>query len=346
MRRRVVVNGPAERFPAKRFRAQLRQGTSWYRIQDQADSDTAVIYLYDEIGYWGTTAERFVDELKAITAPKIRLHINSPGGEVFDALAIYNTLKAHSANVHVVIDGIAASAASFIAQAGDKITIGRNAMVMIHDAAGLTWGNATDMRSFADLLDTLSDNIADIYAYRAGGTVESWRERMRDESWYTGSEAVANGLADEQTDPDPDPDEPAEMRNNWDLSIFTYAGRAAAPAPVPVERELVASASPVPGPTGGLVDLVALSAYNESRLAQPVAVATEPLPAEPAPAADPVPEPDPEPAPEPPADPEPEVEPEPELVLADVADVWAEFTRHLAPQTPDDLLASLREALQ
>lgn len=221
-----------DRFRRPRLNATLRDGRrDWYRITNNAGS--ADVYLFDEVGYWGTSAQQFVDELKAITAPTINLHVNSPGGEVFDGLAIYNTLKAHPAHVHAQVHGLAASAASFIIQAADRITVARNAVIMIHDAAGLAIGDSRVMRELADLLDKLSDNCADIYAQRAGGTVAEWRERMLAETWYTGSEAVAAGLADEMTDPDPEPagDAPAEMANSWDLSVFRYAGRENAPAP-------------------------------------------------------------------------------------------------------------------
>jgi ATP-dependent protease ClpP protease subunit len=194
---------PAELARLRAFRQQTRAAAAqgrrnWYRIRNAAGAagDTAEVYLYDEISLWGVTAAAFVDELRAITAPNIALHINSPGGDVFDGLAIHACLQAHPATVTTHVDGLAASAASFIAQAGDQVLIARNAVMMIHDAAGLCWGNAGDMRELADLLDKLSDNIADVYAARAGGTVADWRARMRAETWYTGAEAVDAGLAD------------------------------------------------------------------------------------------------------------------------------------------------------
>jgi ATP-dependent protease ClpP protease subunit len=221
----------------------MRPDRAWFRITDQAD--TADVWIYDEIGYWGTSAQDFVDQLKAITAPKMSVHINSPGGEVFDGIAIYNCLKSHPANVEVRVEGLAASAASFIAMAGDKITVARNATMMIHDASGLCIGDATDMQQMADLLAKLSDNIADIYAQRAGGTVAEWRERMLAETWYTGAEAVDAGLADEMTDPTPPP--APDMDNTWDLTIFAKAGRPvaeAAPAPAAGGQAAGVSACP------------------------------------------------------------------------------------------------------
>lgn len=204
--------------------AQLRAGRrDWYRIENLVDR--AEVWLYDEIGYLGVTAADFVRELNTLAVQRIDLHINSPGGEVFDGIAIYQALKDHPAAVHVQVDGLAASAASFIAMAGDRVVMTRNATMMIHDGHGLCVGNAQDMRDLADLLDRTSDNIADIYAQKAGGEVADWRERMRAETWYTAEEAVKAKLADEIKGVS------AEAQNSWDLSVFNYAGREQAPPP-------------------------------------------------------------------------------------------------------------------
>jgi ClpP class serine protease len=142
----------------------------------------------------------------------IELHINSPGGDVWDGIAIYNALCNHPASVLSYVDGIAASAASFIAQAGGKVSIARNGTMMIHDAEGICIGNAADMTEMADLLDKASNNIADIYAQRCS-TVLQWRKAMKATSWYVGQEAVDAGLADEAYEPDPGTDDaPAERR--------------------------------------------------------------------------------------------------------------------------------------
>ncbi len=168
---------------------------SWYTIRNASD-DEAEIFIYDEIGYWGTTANDFVSELREIKASKIALHINSPGGDVFDGIAIYNALVRHKADITVYIDGIAASAASFIAMCGDTVVMCRFSQMMIHEASGLCIGPADDMRKMADVLDKASDNIAAIYATRADGDVAEWRSRMKDETWISDREAVEMGLAD------------------------------------------------------------------------------------------------------------------------------------------------------
>jgi ATP-dependent protease ClpP protease subunit len=208
---------------------------NWYSIQNKKD-DTAVVYIYDEIGFWGVEASQFVKEIADIDAKNIHLHINSPGGEVFDGVAIYNALKVHPAHVKVVVDALAASSASFITQAGDEVVMTRNATMMIHDAMALAIGNEDDMLEAAALLSRISDNIADIYAVNAGGTVEDWRAQMKEEVWFTASEAVEAGLATEMLDATDE--EAEEATNKWDLSIFNYAGRDKAPSPVEVRSEI------------------------------------------------------------------------------------------------------------
>lgn len=211
------------------IRATLRGGrTDWYRITNRADPATADVYIYDEIGYYGVTASDFTKEIMDLTAETIELKINSPGGEVFDGVAIYNALKDHPATVNVTIDGLAASAASFIAMAGDHIKMSRGSEMMIHEAHGMCIGNAADMTALAERLDRIGDKIANFYAERAGGDASKWRTAMHAETWYNGEEAVAAGLADEFMDA---PKNDKAKKNEWDLSIFSYAGRSAAPAP-------------------------------------------------------------------------------------------------------------------
>lgn len=168
---------------------------SWYTITNVSSTE-AEIAIYDEIGQYGVTASAFIAELKALKAKQITLYLNSPGGQLFDGLAMYNALRRHPAQVDVIVDSLAASAASFIAMAGDTVTMAPHSQMMIHDAMGLVIGNAADMREMADFLDKSSDNLAAIYAGKAGGTVEEWRERMRVTSWFSDREAVEAGLAD------------------------------------------------------------------------------------------------------------------------------------------------------
>jgi len=129
-------------------------------------------------------------------AERIDLFINSPGGDVFEGLAIYNTLKEHPAPVHVSVRGLAASAASYIAMAGDHIQMGQGTFLMIHNA--MTWmgGNAQELRKQASLLDKVDASIAGIYAQRTGRDVKQFEKWMSAETWFTADDAVTNGLAD------------------------------------------------------------------------------------------------------------------------------------------------------
>ncbi len=196
------------------------------------DPLTAVLRVYDPIdswgGDWGVSAAEFqaaLDQLPRETG-EIRLHLNSPGGEVFEAVAMLNALRRHPARVVAVVDGLAASAASFLAAGADETIMGRNTQLMIHDAWGLAMGNAAVMRDVADRLDHLSNDIAAIYAEKAGGTLEDWRERMLAETWLSADEAVAAKLADSVEGVPAEPD-----RASFDLSGFKHAGRENAPAP-------------------------------------------------------------------------------------------------------------------
>lgn len=201
------------------------------------DGNTATLRLYEPIdswgGPWGVSALEFLDALDQVpsSVDEIRLHINSPGGEVWEALAILNNLREHSAKVTAIVDGIAASAASFIACAADETIMRPNTQLMIHDAWGLCVGNAGDMRTTGDMLDQISDNIASIYADRSGSTTEAWRAVMLEEGWYLPQEAVDAGLADkvEGAQVDGDPADAFDLKGTG----MKFAGRAEAPAPVP-----------------------------------------------------------------------------------------------------------------
>jgi ATP-dependent protease ClpP protease subunit len=206
----------------------------WFRIErpkaeasPSTDSTTSAdVYIYDVIGGWfGIEAIDFVQAIAGLDVQTINLYVNSPGGDVFDGTAITNALRRHPANVIATVDGIAASAASFILTAANEVVMGQGSSLMIHDAWSMAMGNAQDMRDTADLLDKLSDNIAGMYAAKAGGTQDGWRQVMRDELWLNADEAVEMGLADRV-------DETADTASNvFDLKVYAHAGRADAPAP-------------------------------------------------------------------------------------------------------------------
>jgi len=169
------------------------EGRQWYAIHN---ADIPEVYIFDAIGEFGVRAAEFIEELREIKAQKVHLRVNSPGGNVFEALAIYNAIRRHKATFEAFVDGVAASAASFVVMAADKVLMSPHSQLFIHDAHGLALGNAGDMREMADFLDKASDNIAAIYAERTDSTVAEWRERMKAESWFSDEEAVDCGLAD------------------------------------------------------------------------------------------------------------------------------------------------------
>lgn len=166
-----------------------------YRIQNSAD-DTAEIFLYDAIAWFAVTADQFVRDLAKITASTINVRINSPGGDVFDGIAIYNALIRHSARIVTTVDGLAASAASVVALAGDEVRIADGAFVMIHNASAIAMGNESDLRQTADVLHSIDGALAGIYARRMDISANDARTLMDAETWMSADDAVGKGFAD------------------------------------------------------------------------------------------------------------------------------------------------------
>lgn len=165
-----------------------------------AASDNPTIYIYDEIGqsdwYPAVGAKDVIAALSSIgRVAAIDVRINSPGGDVFEGEAIYNALLRNQAKINVFIDGLAASAASFIAMAGDSIEIAENAFLMIHNSWIYAMGNKADLTKTVDLLGKVDANLAAIYATRSGIDVAKITEMMDAETWFTAKEALDNKLA-------------------------------------------------------------------------------------------------------------------------------------------------------
>lgn len=310
----------------------LVESKRWWEFRDQADADEAELLIFSEVGGWfGIYAEEFVEQLNAVTARKLTVRVNSPGGSVFQGVAIANALRAHPASVTVRVEGLAASIASVIALAGDRLVMAPNSMFMIHDASGATWGDAAEMRKMAEILDKISDNIADAYAAKAGGTRADWRSLMLAETWYTADEAVEAGLADELMVPPQREDEPDDaakrLTARWDLSVFRYAGREN--APTPAGRQ--AHAAAVEAERQAWVARMD-AAINAAIDQAPATGPPSPIPAHPHPTASEQPEPAPA-TPEPgPAEPD------------DWAALVAHFLHPEAALSAEELLAHLREA--
>lgn len=205
----------------------------WYAVRNAvSDATVAEIDIYDEIDwYWGVSASEFRNELKALGdgVTTINLHINSPGGDVYEALAIMNTLRQHPARVVTTVDGLAASSAGFIAVgASDELVMAGNSEIMAHLPWALVVGPAADMRKMADDLDRIGANVASIFAARAGGSVDDWMSVLTAETWWSAQEAVDVGIADRVLATGRE----GAAQNRFDLSVFNHQGRSNAPAPM------------------------------------------------------------------------------------------------------------------
>lgn len=182
----------------------------FFSFKNTADDPSVVdIYVIDFIGDWiddywgfGVTAKSFIDQLSKLSADvkTIRVHINSPGGDVFSALNIANALRDQQQTkgrvVETIVEGLAASAASIILMAGSKVTVSDNGVVMVHEPFNpRTWGTATDLRSDADVLDTLTKTIIATYKWQSKLSDEQLQALVSATTWMGADEAIANGFA-------------------------------------------------------------------------------------------------------------------------------------------------------
>jgi ATP-dependent protease ClpP protease subunit len=171
----------------------------------QADYETGEIYLYDAIGdsYWGMIdSATVISDLQRMPSKRVTLRISSPGGSVDEGRAIYNALRRHQAGVDVVVDSSAYSIASYIAMAGDRVVMAKNAMMMIHSPLTMAWGNAAQLREIANVLDKYADSVVAAYAEKSGKSTKEIKKIMEgdgkeDGTWYTAQEAIDAGFATE-----------------------------------------------------------------------------------------------------------------------------------------------------
>jgi ATP-dependent Clp endopeptidase proteolytic subunit ClpP len=174
---------------------------SWYALAKKPDIGQTEISIYDEIGAFGVSAKSFLADLQRIPADHtILLKIHSPGGEVFDGNAIFNSLKRRAADVVVQIEGIAASMATVISLAGHHVKMAANGFYMIHNPWGMAMGDAAELRDQAELLDKIRSNMVGAYAAKSGQSPEQIKEWMDAETWFTAEQALAAGFVDEITD--------------------------------------------------------------------------------------------------------------------------------------------------
>jgi ATP-dependent protease ClpP protease subunit len=218
----------------------------WFRfVTNKAQPDDAEVYIYGDIGdtFWGdgVSAQSFVDELNGITAKKLSIRINSPGGSAYDGLTIANAIVRHSATTTTWIDGLAASAASIVAMAGDEVVMSKYGEMMLHNAHALVMGTSKDMREVAAQLDQLNASIASFYADRSttSDDAAAFARAMSKETWYNADEALEAGLVTRI--------DTSAVREETEKAVasalartaetYRYSGRQAAPAPVATTKE-------------------------------------------------------------------------------------------------------------
>jgi len=209
------------------FKDNARPGSAAFRAA--VKDDEATIYVYDAIGGWwgGVDAQEFVKELAGIKAGTIHLRINSPGGDVFDARAMQTALRQHKAKVIAHIDGLAASAATFLAMGADEIEMAEGGFFMIHNAWGFTIGNVNDHLEAAAMLEKVDGTIRADYSRKTGKPDDEVRALMDAETWMTAAEAKEAGFVDRVY-------EAAAPEDKFNLSAYDKAPAALLAVPEPV----------------------------------------------------------------------------------------------------------------
>ena len=236
---------------------------SWYTIR--ARSSGTEVLIYDEIGAYGVTAKGFLAELGALPEDAaIDLRLNSPGGSVFDAVAIYNALNRHAGEITVWIDGIAASAASYVAMAGDAIVMPENAFLMIHDPSGLVMGTAEDMRATAEALDKVKGSLIQGYSAKSKKADDEIATLMAAETWLDAKDALDLGFIDRIA-------EPVKLAASFDVARF----RTAPPELVEAVGEPDEPAAPEPQ-AEGVADANTLPDHEHPAAEAPPVAASEP----------------------------------------------------------------------
>lgn len=227
----------------------------------------AVLSIFEEIGFWGVQAKDFISQLNSVEASSIEVEINSPGGDTFAGVTMYNALRACGKTVTTKAMGVAASAASLIFMAGDKRVMPANTMLMIHDPWMVTMGNSAELRDAADMLDKVGGQVRATYAARSGLDDAKLTEMLSKDTWLTADEALADGFATEVV-------EEVAVQAKFDLAraelpeavaaLFKPKSQAPAPAPTPAPAPAPAA---IEAPFGDTVASMAKEAGFESHAA-------------------------------------------------------------------------------
>lgn len=197
----------------------MEPNRDWFAIRNQTDT-SADIYIYDEISWFGIIATDIASQINDLDVEKINLHINSPGGLVFDGVAIMNLFRQHKAKVIVYVDGLAASIASVIAMAGDEIHMADNAMFMLHNPLVLMIGNAGELRKEADVLDQIKETLITSYQSHSDLERDELALLMDDETWMDADVAITNGFATHKMEARK---EAASLTSQFDFTNFANA---------------------------------------------------------------------------------------------------------------------------
>ncbi|ULN47976.1 Clp protease ClpP [Mycolicibacterium goodii] len=230
-----------------------RADRQWFKFTPTAKADgkakTATLRIYDVIGadvfFGGVDVNECVALIEGLDDDaELTVRINSPGGAAWDGLALANAIMRHPGNTTTHVDGLAASAASLIALAGDEVVVSKYGQVMLHNARGGLYGTAEELAAAGEQLAKLNGTMAAFYAGRAGGTVAEWTVAMARESWYTPDEALAAGLATaiDESGKREDVEAQAAASIAKAAATFRYPGRSAAPDPDERRRRVVAVA--------------------------------------------------------------------------------------------------------
>ena len=213
----------------------------------------ATLYIYDVIDpYWGVSAKDVIAALAAINGtPDLHMHINSPGGDVFESRAIMAALKRYEGKVIAYVDGLVASAATSIALAADEVVISQGAFFMIHNASSLVWGDKNAMRETADLLEKVEGAIVSDYTGKTGQTEQQVIDWMNAETWFSADEAIANGFCDRLADTP----KTSNASNAWNLAAFANAPQSLRK---PTEPDPAPSPAPQPSMTRANANRLAL----------------------------------------------------------------------------------------
>jgi ATP-dependent Clp protease protease subunit len=241
---------------------------NWYSIC--ALNEGAEISIYDEIGAYGVSAKAFLADLgKLPDKAPLTLRLNSPGGSVFDAVAIYNALQRHAGTVTVSIDGIAASAASYIAMAGDKIIMPENAFLMIHDPSGMVMGTAGDMRAMAEALEKIGASLNKGYAAKSGKSEKDIAALMAAETWFDAADALDMGFVDTMA-------EPVKIAASFDVSQFQNTPPEIIEAVKSAEKPAISAVNPAPkSEVSAKADPIPAQAQKPDPVPDPISIRAE-----------------------------------------------------------------------